>query len=236
MWSPPTPATRRPRETLSRSMILPGARASLRRLIRDRRRTGAVITAALIGDSITLSCRRPAGDWFDLADPACRYRVTVNASRGGDTTQEMKRHLGLVLRAEPDVCIVQGGGNDIVAGRTTAEIVADLDTIYHTLTKGGVEVIATTILPHGDTPSDRLADIDAVNRFVLGAHNVTACDWTTTLIDEDGWLCRDYADDGTHPNPDGVAIMGARLAPVLAKAATRLTVGDDEGVGKDVYE
>jgi lysophospholipase L1-like esterase len=196
-------------------LILPGPRAALRRALHDRRRRGAARSVALLGDSITSSCRRPTGDWFDLADPACRYRVVLNAGRGGSTIGEMRERLDPLLQAAPDICVVQGGGNDILAGRSAADVVADLESIYRTLRSAGIQPIATTVLPHGETPLGRLADVRLVNEVLLGRTDVAVCDWTAELVDGDGLLRRELADDRTHPNQACVAVMASCLGRVL---------------------
>lgn len=200
-------------------MILPGPRAALRRAVHDRRRRRAARSVALLGDSITSSCRRPTGDWFDLADPACRFRVVLNAGQGGSTIGEMRERLDPLVRARPDICVVQGGGNDIVAGRSAAELAADLEAIYGTLRSAGIRPIATTVLPHGATPVDRLADVRLVNEMLLGRTDVPVCDWTGELVDGDGFLRRELAHDRTHPNPAGVAVMASCLGRVLKDQA-----------------
>jgi lysophospholipase L1-like esterase len=182
-------------------MTSPVPRARLRRILHDRRRAHVAMTAALLGDSITRSCLTRAGDWFDWADSGCRYRVVLNAGVGGDTTKGMRERLDRVLAVRPDICVVQAGGNDIVQGRTSTEVLADLDGIVGALVEAGSRPIATTVLPHGDTAPDRLTDVAAINQALPARSDLRVCDWTTPLVDVDGRLQPRHADDGTHPNP-----------------------------------
>jgi lysophospholipase L1-like esterase len=167
-----------------------------------------------LGDSITVNCKRPTRDWFDQADQNCRYRVAMNAGVGADTVEGMRARLGLLIGVHPDLCVVQGGGNDFVQGRRISDVLSDLDGIYETLLTAAITPLATTVLPHDDTAEDRLVGVAAVNR-ALQASDMLLCDWTTPLVDDDGRLQRRYADDGTHPNPAGVAIMASCLRRVL---------------------
>jgi hypothetical protein len=59
------------------------------------------------------------------------------------------------LAVKPDVCVVQRGGNDLVEGRYAIDVLADLDAIYRTLRRAGIQPVAATVLPHGDIPPDR---------------------------------------------------------------------------------
>jgi lysophospholipase L1-like esterase len=167
-----------------------------------------------LGDSITLSCKRPSRDWFDQADLDCRYRVAMNAGVGVDTVEGMRARVDLLVDVHPDLCVVQGGGNDLVQGRRVPAVLSDLDAIYETLLEAEITPLATTVLPRGDTSEDRLADVAAMNR-ALQAADMLVCDWTTPLLDDCGRLRRRFADDGTHPNPAGVAIMASCLRRVL---------------------
>jgi lysophospholipase L1-like esterase len=63
-------------------------------------------------------------------------------------------------------------------------------------------------------PADGLAEVAAVNRVLLACWDLSVCNWTTPLIDGDRRLGRRFVDDGTHPNPAGVAIMGVGERPV----------------------
>jgi lysophospholipase L1-like esterase len=138
----------------------------------------------------------------------------MNAGVDGDTTEGMRRRLRFVLDLEPDICVVQGGGNDMLQRRPATVVLSDLDGIYRSLLAAGISPVATTVLPHGEAP-DRVADVASMNRALLARADVSVCDWTTPLVDSQCRLRHWYADDGIHPNPAGVAIMATCLRRAL---------------------
>jgi hypothetical protein len=69
-----------------------------------------------------------------------------------------------------------GSGNDIVYGRVAADVVSDLDAIFRTFRLSGIRPVATTVLPHGHTPADRLVEVAAVNNALLSSADVLVSD------------------------------------------------------------
>jgi lysophospholipase L1-like esterase len=75
-----------------------------------------------------------------------RFNVLFNAGIGGDSVQDMALRIGDVLPYDPNYCFVQGGYNDLPT-RSADQIIADFTTIFETLTRNKILVVALTEAP-----------------------------------------------------------------------------------------
>lgn len=168
----------------------------------------------------------PQVAWFQHANTAAGQRVyvppTQNFAVSGKRTDEMLAQQVpsvLALNPLPSFCTVLGGTNDVGQGRTSAQVIADLDSIYTALTNVGIRVIAFTIPPSTVWDAAKLATVSTINRWIKSQPNsrrgVHVVDFFTVLADTAGAPASGVLADGTHQSAKGAAIMGAALAPVL---------------------
>lgn len=155
-----------------------------------------------------------------------RYRISTryNEGVGGNTTAQILARISNVLAHNPQIVVVEGGGNDIVNAVTSTTTIANLTSIYAALQAAGVKFVTTTVCPTTsiDTQAEKDA-YDAVNAWIR-AHTADyskgyLCDWDSAIRTPGAytWLAG-YDADGVHPNATGAAALAGVLGPVLATA------------------
>jgi lysophospholipase L1-like esterase len=178
------------------------------------------------GDSIT--------DMWPLAKyfPSKPY---VNRGIGGQTTPQMLiRFREDVVNLHPSAVVILAGTNDI-AGNTGPMSLEEIEANYASLAElaraHNIRVIFSSVLPvHNYTPLStnlflqrspaKILDLNRWLRDYCQANGCVYLDYFTGMVDAAGFLKKDLAEDGLHPNAEGYAIM----AP-LAEAAIQKALG-----------
>jgi lysophospholipase L1-like esterase len=164
----------------------------------------------------------------------------INRGIGGQTTPQMLvRFRQDVIDLHPKVVVILAGTNDI-AGNTGPMRLQDIEADYASLAELArthhVKVIYSSVLPvHNYTEKSKdffaqrsPAKILELNRWLKNycspsltesatresATNCLYLDYFSALVDDQGLMKKDLADDGLHPNAAGFKVM----AP-LAEAA-----------------
>jgi len=178
------------------------------------------------GDSITDIWR------LDEYFPGKPY---INRGIGGQTTPQMLvRFRQDVIDLHPKVVIILAGTNDI-AGNTGPMRLEDIEANYASMAELArvheVKVIYSSVLPvHNYTP--RAQDLFAqrspakileLNRWLkdfcgASSNGCSYLDYFTGMVDEKGYLKKDLADDGLHPNAAGFKIMAPLAEAAIEKA------------------
>ena len=178
------------------------------------------------GDSIT--------DMWKL-DESFPGQPYINRGIGGQTTPQMLvRFRQDVIELSPKVVVILAGTNDI-AGNTGPMRLEDIEANFASLVElaraHDIKVIFSSILPvHNYTPQSQdlfaqrsPAKILELNRWLKnycassskgGPAGCIYLDYFNATADDKGYLKKELADDGLHPNAAGYKIM----AP-LAEAA-----------------
>ncbi len=177
-----------------------------------------------LGDSITDTWR------LDQYFPGKPY---INRGIGGQTTAQMLvRFRQDVIDLKPKVVVILAGTNDI-AGNTGPMSLEDIQGHFATIAElarvHGIAVVFSSIIPvHNYTPPSELTfplrppeKILELNRWLkdtsaAGGH--VYLDYFAAMVDDKGFLKRELAEDGLHPNKAGLAIM-ARLAEAAIAGA-----------------
>ena len=176
------------------------------------------------GDSIT-------DQWpMALSFPGKPY---VNRGISGQTTPQMLvRFRQDVLALEPKVVVILAGTNDI-AGNTgpmsLEEIEANLASMVELARAHGIKVVLSSVLPvHNYTPQSQMAfplrppeKIAALNAWLKSYAAQTSSvylDYAAAMADERGFLKRELAVDGLHPNKIGYTIMAPLAETAVASA------------------
>jgi lysophospholipase L1-like esterase len=176
------------------------------------------------GDSITDTWR--LDDYF----PGKGY---INRGIGGQTTPQMLvRFRQDVIDLHPQVVVILAGTNDI-AGNTGHMSLEDIEADYATLAELArahhLAVVFCSVLPvHNYTPKsqDFFAQrspekILALNRWLkeyCAANRLVYLDYFAAMVDDQGLLKRDLADDGLHPNAAGFKLMAPLADAAIGKA------------------
>jgi lysophospholipase L1-like esterase len=160
----------------------------------------------------------------------------INRGIGGQTTPQMLvRFRQDVIDLQPKVVVILAGTNDI-AGNTGPMRLEDIEANFSSMAElarvHGIHVVFSSILPvHNYTlkSQDFYAQrspekILALNRW-LTAHCAAIgdvyLDYFSAMVDDKGWLKRDLADDGLHPNVAGYKLMAPLAQTAIEKALTQ---------------
>lgn len=182
------------------------------------------------GDSIT--------DMWKLEEsfPGKPY---LNRGIGGQTTPQMLvRYRQDVINLQPKIVVILAGTNDI-AGNTGPMRLEDIEANFASLVElaraHDIKVIFSSILPvHNYTPQSQdlfaqrsPAKILELNRWLKnycvpsldrGQHGCLYLDYFTAMVDGKGYMKKELADDGLHPNAVGYKIMAPLAEAAIEKA------------------
>jgi lysophospholipase L1-like esterase len=172
------------------------------------------------GDSITDSWR--IADSF----PGKPY---INRGIGGQTTSQMLvRFRQDVIDLDPKVVVILAGTNDI-AGNTgpidLADIEANLASISELARVHHIAVVLSSVTPVNNytprsqdffvtRPPTKILELNRWLKQYCADNHLIYLDYFSAMVDKEGLLRRDLAEDGLHPNAAGFAIM----APLAEKA------------------
>jgi lysophospholipase L1-like esterase len=154
----------------------------------------------------------------------------INRGIGGQTTPQMLiRFRQDVIDLHPKVAVILAGTND-VAGNTGPMRVEDIEANFASMAEIGrannIRIVFASVIPVNNyTPQAQIffaqrspGKILLLNQWLkdyVAAHrDCVYLDYFSALVDEKGYLRKDLADDGLHPNAAGYKIM----APLAEKA------------------
>jgi lysophospholipase L1-like esterase len=176
------------------------------------------------GDSIT--------DIWHL-DESFPGKPYVNRGIGGQTTSQMLvRFRQDVIDLQPKAVVILAGTNDI-AGNSGPISNEDIEANYASLAElareHNIRVIFSSILPvynytprsqdfFAQRPMDRILALNKWLKDYCEKNNLVYLDYFSAVVDDEGMLKRDLADDGLHPNKAGFAIMAPLAEKAIGKA------------------
>jgi lysophospholipase L1-like esterase len=177
-----------------------------------------------LGDSIT-------DGWpLDKYFPGKPY---VNRGIGGQTTPQMLiRFREDVINLQPKVVVILAGTNDI-AGNTgpmsLEEIEANYATIAELAKAHRIRVIFSSILPvhnytekstnmYAQRPMTKIRELNRWLQEYCKANKLIYLDYFTATVDDAGFLKKELAEDGLHPNAQGYSLMAPLAEAAIQKA------------------
>ena len=178
------------------------------------------------GDSIT--------DIWHL-DEYFPSKLYLNRGIGGQTTPQMiVRFRQDVIELHPKVVIILAGTNDI-AGNTGPMRLEDIEANYASLAElaraHDIKVICSSVLPvHNYTPRSqelfaqrsltKILDLNLWLKNYCLSSNAPCLylDYFSAMVDDTGYLKKDLAEDGLHPNAAGYKIMAPLAETAIEKA------------------
>jgi lysophospholipase L1-like esterase len=183
------------------------------------------------GDSIT--------DMWKL-DESFPGKPYINRGIGGQTTPQMLvRFRKDVINLQPKVVVILAGTNDI-AGNTGPMRLEDIEANFASLVElaraHDIKLIFSSILPvHNYTPQSQdlfaqrsptkilelnrwLKNFCAMSSSTGRSNNCLYLDYFTAMADDKGYLKKDLAEDGLHPNAAGYKIMAPVAEAAIEKA------------------
>jgi lysophospholipase L1-like esterase len=178
----------------------------------------------LLGDSITDAWR--LNEYFPDRD-------FINRGISGQITSQMLGRMESdVIKLQPAIMLVLAGTNDIARGVPVSTIEDNLSAIADLAEFHQIKVIFASVLPVSDYHKDvnpnyemtrtrPPATIRALNDWIkafCARRDFAYLDYYTAMVDTDGYLRADIADDGLHPNSVGYRIMAPLALAAIDKA------------------
>jgi lysophospholipase L1-like esterase len=161
----------------------------------------------------------------------------INRGISGQTTPQMLiRFRPDVIDLHPKVVVILAGTNDI-AGNTGPMRLEDIEGNYASFAElacaHDIKVIYSSVLPvheyterAGDMFTQRPPEkILALNRWLkeyCAAHGYVYLDYFSAMVDKNGLLRKDLADDGLHPNRAGYQLMAPIAEAAIEKTVARV--------------
>ncbi|HEX3918558.1 MAG TPA: GDSL-type esterase/lipase family protein [Caulobacteraceae bacterium] len=172
----------------------------------------------ILGDSITAGLGLPAAAALpaQLALALARLGMSVTvrgAGVSGDTSADGLARLDFSVQADTAVCLVALGGNDLLQGVDPKVVRASLDAIVRRLKARRIGVVLAGQTAPPAVGAGYARDFAAVFPSIAQAEHVPLY---PDLLAGVGRSLRQG--DGLHPNPAGVKVIAAGLAPLVAKA------------------
>jgi lysophospholipase L1-like esterase len=178
------------------------------------------------GDSIT--------DLWNLAEYFPGKPYVGRGISGQTTSQMLVRFQQDVVALQPKAVVILAGTNDI-AGNTGPIRSADIEANYASLADlakaHGIRVVFSSVLPvhhytrqaqdfFAQRPPEKIVELNRWLKAYCADHGFVYLDYFSAMVDENGLLRKELAEDGLHPNQAGYRIM----AP-MAEAAIRKAIG-----------
>jgi acyl-CoA thioesterase-1 len=172
----------------------------------------------ILGDSITAGLGLPAAVALPAQLGVALAHLGVAATvRGagvsGDTSADGLARLDFSVQADTAVCLVALGGNDLLQGIDPKAVRTSLDAIVRRLKARHIAVVLAGQTAPPAVGAGYARDFAAVFPSIAQAERVPLY---PDLLAGVGRALRQG--DGLHPNPAGVKIIAAGLAPLVAKA------------------
>jgi lysophospholipase L1-like esterase len=213
-------------------------RDNLRRYAEANSRVGAPQAGkprvVFLGDSITDAWR--LNEYFPERD-------YINRGISGQITGQMLGRMQAdVIALRPAAVVVLAGTNDIARGVSPETIQNNLTMIATLAEAAKIKVVLASILPVHDYNKDQNRawertsrrppeTIKALNQWIAGfcqRRGYRYLDYYSAMVDAQGMLQKELADDGLHPNGAGYRVM----APLVEQAITSLVGAAPEPVQK----
>lgn len=184
--------------------------------------------AVFIGDSITHI-------WELQAYFGGTERIIVNRGIGGDVSEYVKKRFTAdALQLKPKLIVMLIGTNDMgwmleqLDDAITDRLCENIESMIKDARNEGIEIAVASVLPIWgpswypvpEFVSRKSAQIVEANRrlkTIVEENGGIYVDYHSQMLDENGILPRNLAEDGVHPQSAGYAIMANTLRETLAK-------------------
>lgn len=191
---------------------LPGAMGDLRVA-----KAGTTTNILAFGDSLTAGFGVAPSDSFP-AQLAARlkadgYDVEIdNAGVSGDTTSGGLARLDWALAAHPDIVLLELGANDMLRGTDPAFTRKNLDTMLARLTEAHIRVLLIGMKAPRNWGEEYQRAFDGIFPALAARYKIPLYPFFLDGVALDSKLNQA---DGIHPSKAGVAVIVARIAPLV---------------------
>lgn len=169
------------------------------------------------GDSITAGYGLQPNEAYPAAlqrklDAAGYHYKVVNEGTSGATTKDAVASVPAVLKLQPQVVIVEFGGNDGLRGLPLDVTRKNLDAVLTQLEAAHVKVLLAGITLPPNYGADYIHSFEAIFRDMAAKHRVAFVPMLyKDVIKQQGTIQA----DGIHPTAKGSEILADTLMPVL---------------------
>lgn len=173
-----------------------------------------------LGDSLTSGYGLPPGEGFTdqlgqaLKDQGIAAKV-INGGVAGDTTADGLSRLDWSLADDPDLVIVELGGNDALRALDPKTTKANLDAILTKLQQQHRAILLTGMLAPPNLGDDYAGRFNPIFPALAKQHDVAFYPFFLDGVAGNPSLVQP---DGIHPTAQGVAIIVQRILPTLHQA------------------
>jgi acyl-CoA thioesterase-1 len=177
-----------------------------------------------LGDSLSAGLHLPAEQAFPalLAERLGRGGLPVqlvNAGVSGDTTAGGLARLDWLLRQEPDLVVVELGGNDGLRGVRTDAVEENLRAIVQRSQAAGAEVLLLGMKLPPNYGAAYTSEFEAVFARVAAEQQV---EFIPFFLEGVGGVPAMTMEDGLHPTAAGHRRLADNLYPVLSELVREL--------------
>jgi acyl-CoA thioesterase-1 len=169
------------------------------------------------GDSITAGYGLQPNEAYPAAlqrrlDAAGYHYKVVNEGTSGATTKDAVASLPAVLKQQPQVVVVEFGGNDGLRGLPLDVTRKNLDAVLTQLEAAHVKVLLAGITLPPNYGTDYIHTFEGIFRELAAKHHVAFVPMLyKDVIKQPGTIQA----DGIHPTAKGSEILADTLLPVL---------------------
>lgn len=174
---------------------------------------------AAFGDSLSAGYGLPEQDGFApqlqaalaaLGAPA----TVINAAVSGDTSADGRRRVDWMLRKKPDIVIVALGANDMLRALPVPQMHDNLDAIITRIKQSGARVLLAGMVATPSLGEQYERDYAEAFRRLAESHQTA---FYPFFLQDVAAVPALNLPDGLHPNREGIAIIAANIAPLLAQ-------------------
>jgi len=137
----------------------------------------------------------------------------VNAGVSGDTSAGGLRRLDWLLKQDPDVLVLELGGNDGLRGQPVTEIEARLREIAERAQAAGASVLLLGVRLPSSLGADYVREFEAM--YARLAEGCSGCGYVPSFMEGVGGVPGMMRSDGLHPTREGHERIAANVAPAL---------------------
>jgi acyl-CoA thioesterase-1 len=176
-----------------------------------------------LGDSISAGLHLEPGQAFPalvqrtLAAEGHPFHL-VNAGVSGDTSAGGLRRLDWLLEQDPDVLVVELGGNDGLRGQPLEEIEARLRRIVQRAQEAGARVLLLGVRVPPSLGAEYAGGFEALYPRLA---KELGCDFVPYFMEGTAGIPGQMLEDGIHPSAAGHERLAANVVPALRELLRR---------------
>jgi acyl-CoA thioesterase-1 len=172
------------------------------------------------GDSLTAGYGLSEADGFTTQLAAALTKMgrkvqVINGGVSGDTTTGGLARLDWSLADQPEVMLLELGGNDMLRGLPPQTVQANLQQMIEKARQAGVTVLLVGMRAAPNMGADYQKQFDAIYPAIAKQDNILFYPFMLEGAAGNPALMQS---DGIHANPQGVALIVQRILPTVMQA------------------